>query len=205
MDDPRLTPREGDVLGLVVAGYESKAIGHELGISEQAVKDHVSALLQKFKVKNRAGLAEAASRLDFTGSLAVERAWARKFFRQAELQICVLRGPELRYATVNDAFKRAVGERALIGQRMRDAFPELVGQRVFERVDEVYATGVPSIESEVLRYWDRGAGLEERRVTLVLQPLRDTEGQVNGVISFAIDVTEEVRTRERGLHTDLAS
>ena len=171
------------MLGLVVAGYESKAIGHELGISEQAVKDHVSALLQKFKVKNRAGLAEAASRLDFTGSLAVERA----------------------YATVNDAFKRAVGERALIGQRMRDAFPELVGQRVFERVDEVYATGVPSIESEVLRYWDRGAGLEERRVTLVLQPLRDTEGQVNGVISFAIDVTEEVRTRERGLHTDLAS
>jgi len=193
------------VLGLVVAGYESKAIGHELGIGEQAVKEHVSALLQKFKVRNRAGLAEAASRLDFTGSLAVARAWARQFFRQAEVQICVLGGPELRYATVNDAFRRAVGERRLIGQKMRDAFPELVGQGIFERVERVYGTGVPSIESEVRRHWDRGAGLEERKVTLVLQPLRDASGEVNGVISFAIDVTNEVRTRARGLRTRLAS
>ena len=195
MNGPRLTPREVEVLGFVLCGYESKAIGHQLGISEQAVKDHVSVLLQKFNVSNRAGLAEAASRLDFTGSLAVERAWVRQFFRQAEVQICVLRGPDLRYATVNDAFRRAVGGREVIGRRMRDAFPELEGQGILERVEDVYATGIPSIESEAARRWDRGAGIEERLVTIVLQPLRDGRGQVNGVISFAIDVTDEARPR----------
>lgn len=186
---PNLTRRERDVLSRVVDGLENKRIAHELGISEQGIKEHVSALLSKFHVANRTGLVEAALRLEFTGSLGIDLNWARQFFREAEIQICVLRGPELRYVTANEAFHRAVGHRPVIGLRMREAFPELAGQGILERVERVYATGVPSIESEAMRRWDRGAGIEERRVTLVLQPLHDADGAVDGVISFAIDVT----------------
>lgn len=187
---PRLTPRQMEVLEGVLAGLESKEIAPLLGVSEQSIKEHISTLLQKFDVPNRAALAEAASRLDFTGSLDIERTWVRQFMREAQLQICVLRGPELRYATVNEAFRHAVADRPVIGRTMREAFPELVGQGVFERVERVYATGEPSIVSEQPVRWDRGAGVEDRRVTLVLQPLRDDDGAVNGVISFGIDVTE---------------
>jgi len=189
MSTPKLTPREREVLSRVVRGLENRQIGSELGISEQAVKDHVSVLLEKFHVANRAGLTEAALLLEFTGSSAIEHGWARQFFQGAELQICVLSGPDFRYATVNDAFRRAVGGRDVIGRTIREALPDLVGPETFERLEQVYRTGIPSVENSVTRRWDRGHGIEEGRVTLVLQPLRDDEGNVNGVIAFAIDVT----------------
>ncbi|HET6702701.1 MAG TPA: LuxR C-terminal-related transcriptional regulator [Gemmatimonadaceae bacterium] len=57
---PKITPRERDVLGRVVAGRANKAIAEDMGIGEQAVKAHISRLFLKFRVENRAGLAVAA-------------------------------------------------------------------------------------------------------------------------------------------------
>jgi PAS domain-containing protein len=64
-------------------------------------------------------------------------------------------------------------------------------------VERVYATGEAVIEHEAERRWDRGNGVEERRVDLVIQPLRDEDGSVNGVVSFAVDVTEISAPRRR--------
>ena len=192
MDSPHLTPRERDVLAGVLAGKENRVIADELGVSEQSVKEHVSSLLDKFNVNNRAGLTDAALRLEFTGSLTIDRAWAKQFFRESEMQIAVLRGPDLRFETVNEGFRRAVGDRQLIGRTMREAFPEFEGQGFFELVERVYKSGRPVIQSESDARWDRGQGLESRKVTFVVQPLRDEVGQVNGVIVFALDVTEAV-------------
>jgi PAS domain S-box-containing protein len=192
-----LTRRESEVLERVRRGVENKAIAFELGVSLQSVKEHVSVLLRKFGVANRTSLAEAASRLAVTGERGVDQNWLPQFFRGAEPQICVLRGPELRYEAVNETFRRAVGNRPVIGRTMRESFPELVGQSIFERVERVYATGEPEIEHEAERSWDRGNGIESRQVDLVLQPLRDEDGNVNGVISFAVDVTDVAGPRRR--------
>lgn len=139
MDSPRLTPRERDVLAGVLSGKENRVIADHLGVSEQSVKEHVSALLDKFNVNNRAGLTEAALRLEFTGSLSVDRNWAKQFFRGSEVLISVLRGPELRFETVNDSYRSAVGDRPLIGRTIHEAFPEIEGQGFFEVVERVYA------------------------------------------------------------------
>jgi len=184
-----LTQRESDVLARVQRGLENKAIAYELGMAEQTVKEYVSVLLRKFGVANRTALAEAASRMQLTGDLGVDQSWLPQFFREAAPQICVLRGPDLRYEAANESFRRAVGDRPVIGRTMRESFPELTGQGIFERVERVYATGELEIEHEAERSWDRGNGLERRQVDLVLQPLRDGAGVVNGVISFAVDVT----------------
>jgi DNA-binding NarL/FixJ family response regulator len=53
----RVTPRGRDVLRWLALGIENRAIGHELGIGERAVKAHVSALLRLFDVENRTQLA----------------------------------------------------------------------------------------------------------------------------------------------------
>lgn len=52
----RTTPREGEVLRLVLLGYTNKDIAQQLGISGYTARDHVSALLKKSEVKNRAQL-----------------------------------------------------------------------------------------------------------------------------------------------------
>jgi PAS domain S-box-containing protein len=195
----RLTPRETEVLALLLRGYENKKIAAELGIVEQSVKQHVSAILARFDVPNRASLAfEVGSVLELTGTLGIDRSWIQQLFREAELQICIVRGPDLRYEAANEAFRKATGDRPLLGRTMREAFPELEGQGVFERVERVYATGETDVQHERTSSWDRGHGVERREVDLVVQPLRGEDGVVNGVLSFALDVTELVSDRDRG-------
>jgi len=57
-----LTPRERDVLRLLAQALTNAEIAARLGIREQTVKDHVSALLGKFHARNRVALAVAAVR-----------------------------------------------------------------------------------------------------------------------------------------------
>lgn len=52
----KTTPREQEVLQLVLQGHTNKAIAQRLGISDYTARDHVSALLRKNEVSNRAQL-----------------------------------------------------------------------------------------------------------------------------------------------------
>jgi DNA-binding NarL/FixJ family response regulator len=59
---PELTPREHDVLALIVAGMANKRIALELGLSEKTVKAHVGHLLAKLGVADRTQAALLAVR-----------------------------------------------------------------------------------------------------------------------------------------------
>jgi DNA-binding NarL/FixJ family response regulator len=52
----RISPRERDVLSLLVAGYSNREIAQDLGIIEQTVKAHVAQLLRKIGAPNRTAL-----------------------------------------------------------------------------------------------------------------------------------------------------
>jgi DNA-binding NarL/FixJ family response regulator len=52
----KTTPREQEVLLLLLEGHTNKDIAQRLGISDYTARDHVSALLRKNEVKNRAQL-----------------------------------------------------------------------------------------------------------------------------------------------------
>jgi DNA-binding NarL/FixJ family response regulator len=49
-----LTPREMDVFRLITRGYSNAEIGRELFISDTTVKTHVTRLLQKLELRDRA-------------------------------------------------------------------------------------------------------------------------------------------------------
>ena len=65
-DDARpshgLTPRELDVVRLIVEGRSDRAIGEALFISHRTVMRHVTAILTKFDVPSRAAAAARAIR-----------------------------------------------------------------------------------------------------------------------------------------------
>jgi FixJ family two-component response regulator len=58
-----LTPREQDVMRLVVAGMLNKQIGLKLGISEITVKAHRGKVMQKMKADSVADLVKTAVKL----------------------------------------------------------------------------------------------------------------------------------------------
>ena len=58
-----LTPRERQVMALVVSGLLNKQIGGELGISEITVKAHRGQVMQKMKADSLADLVKMAAKL----------------------------------------------------------------------------------------------------------------------------------------------
>ena len=52
-----LTPRELDVVRGIVAGYTNREIARHLGLSEQSVKNVLSTVYQKCRVRSRLELA----------------------------------------------------------------------------------------------------------------------------------------------------
>jgi len=61
-----LTPRERDIMLLVVAGMLNKQVGVQLGISEITVKAHRGKVMQKMKADSLADLVKTAVRLGLT-------------------------------------------------------------------------------------------------------------------------------------------
>jgi FixJ family two-component response regulator len=59
----RLTPREQEVMGLVVSGLLNKQTAAELGISERTIKVHRARVMEKMEVESLAALVIIAQRL----------------------------------------------------------------------------------------------------------------------------------------------
>ena len=59
---PVFTPRQEEVLYLLLAGHSNREIGEQLCLSDETVKNHVSSLLRGFGVKTRMQAALEAAR-----------------------------------------------------------------------------------------------------------------------------------------------
>ncbi len=65
---PLLTPRQEEVLRLLLDGYTNKEIGRMLYLSEETVKNHVSSILRSFGVTTRTQAVLAANRHGYASS-----------------------------------------------------------------------------------------------------------------------------------------
>jgi DNA-binding NarL/FixJ family response regulator len=66
----KLTPRQADVLGLLLRGQSNKLIARELDVSVETVKDHVAAVLRALNVNSRTQAVLAVSQMSSQGAIA---------------------------------------------------------------------------------------------------------------------------------------
>ena len=59
-----LTPREREVMDLVIRGFLNKQIAHELGTVEKTIKVHRARVMEKMRVRSLAELVHLAERLN---------------------------------------------------------------------------------------------------------------------------------------------
>lgn len=187
----RLTDKQTLVLELVAEGLENKEIGQRMGLSEQAVKEHVSVLLHRLAVRNRAALAELATELKIAGTMDLEPQWLSYIYQQSQVMSAVVRGPEHVFVSANDAFRRGAGVGEIVGRAFIDVFPE--NPQGLPLLDEVLATGEPKILHEIPGRWFRGNLMEDGYAEVALQPLPGTEA---GISISVVDVTEQVHARQ---------
>jgi PAS domain S-box-containing protein len=121
----------------------------------------------------------------------------RAMFEQAPGFIALLTGPAHVFTLANDAYRRLVGGREVLGRPVSEAFPEAVGQGFVTLLDRVYATGEPFVGSRIPLDLDDANGIAERRyMDFVYQPMRDAEGRVAGIFVEGADVTAHCRAEE---------
>jgi DNA-binding NarL/FixJ family response regulator len=63
MNDVGLTPRQAEVLGLLLQGLPNKLIARQLNLSVETVKDHVAAVLRALGVSSRTQAVLAVSQM----------------------------------------------------------------------------------------------------------------------------------------------
>lgn len=127
---------------------------------------------------------------------AVDRGIER-VLEEAPAIIGIRRGPEHRFVFVNRKMRDSLDGRPLLGRPFAEAFPELVPAGFVKLLDQVYDTGVPYVangrRADVPE--EPGGAPVERYWNMIYQPTRGEDGSVDGVSSFAFDVTDHVKAR----------
>lgn len=125
-----------------------------------------------------------------------------ELFMQAPTPLLIMTGPEHHFTFINAQYIRMLrrdSADSLLGKPIRKALPELQGQGFFETLDEVYRTGTTHVGSEepaVLYREDTGVP-EEAYFNFIYQPLRAANGQIEGIMVQATEVTAQVRSRQQ--------
>lgn len=118
---------------------------------------------------------------------------------QLPAHVAIHQGPDQVFTLVNPDYQRIANGRDLLGQPIREAWPELASHGILDVLDRVYQTGEPFIANEVPVQADftRTGHLEQVYYNFVFLALRDAQGQINGVLNFSYDVTTSVRARQQ--------
>jgi PAS domain S-box-containing protein len=131
-------------------------------------------------------------------ALSEERQHLRGLFQQAPGFMAALSGPDHVFTMANTAYLELIGRESVVGQPVREALPEVVGQGFVELLDRVYHSGQPFVgrSIRILLKQSPGDVREERFLDFVYQPIFDPDGQVSGNFVQGHDVTEQKRSEE---------
>jgi signal transduction histidine kinase len=125
--------------------------------------------------------------------IAAENERQRLLLKQMPGFVAVLSGEQHVFDYVNDAYLAISGPRDFLGRGVRDVFPELKGQGVYELLDQVYGSGEPFVTRAMPI---KLAGEEQERfIDLLYHPIRDNQDSVTGIFVGGYDVTEQVRAK----------
>jgi PAS domain-containing protein len=199
------------VLGLIARGLTNKEMAHSLGITERGAAAHVSRLLARFRVPNRAGLIartlsntvggaadDPIEHLRRTFQLPAALMRELETYQTSAFMIGLTIGPDNVLAYVNDAGRRMFGiapesETLERFQTRRTS----AGTNAFrEAAKRAYATGRPAtIENQPARWLRDDGTWASGHFSCVLQPVREATGEMFGVLWICTPVIEPSETR----------
>ncbi len=120
-------------------------------------------------------------------------------YEESPCAMAVLKGPHHIYEMVNPLLLQLVGKDNIIGKSIKEVFPKLEEQGYFDSLDETYETGQTYTANEALVTLDINENEKpiNKYLNFTYQPYRNEKGEVNGILVFAVDVTEQVTSRKR--------
>jgi PAS domain S-box-containing protein len=129
-----------------------------------------------------------------------QRARLYEVLMSVPASIALQQGPELVFTLVNPIYRRFAGGADLTGQSLREmSLHSRTASHYYRLLLDVYRSGKPRYLSEQPSEVDiHGNGTQEARLfNSTFLPLRGADGQVDSVMTFSTDVTEQVRARRQ--------
>lgn len=124
-----------------------------------------------------------------------ERLRLQEILARAPAAVLTTHGPAHLCVFANPRAAELVGRRELLGLPLAETLGELRGQGFLEAFDRAFQEGASGASRELdLSFAGGEEGGAWRCVDLIWEPLRH-DGQIDGVMCFAHDVTEQVATR----------
>ncbi|WPU65703.1 PAS domain-containing sensor histidine kinase [Peredibacter starrii] len=123
-----------------------------------------------------------------------ERERIYSLFMQAPVLIAVMNGPDHIFEMINPAGIKNLGGKQVIGLPLKDALPEFIPQGFVKLMDEIYFSGKGMFfPARELHIQNADGTKIETYQDLFYEPIKDENGLTTGILSMAVDVTEQVK------------
>ncbi len=118
-------------------------------------------------------------------------------YQQAPVGIGLLSGRKLKIEFGNDSILQVLGKTTdIVGKTVAEAIPELQGQPFLSILDQVYTTGQTYYGNNMPAIFKQDGTLKEGFYNFIYHPLKNEEGETNGIMVIGIDVTRQVLSRK---------
>lgn len=171
------------------AGEEARLDGLNAGAADYLVKP--------FSGKELIAIVKANIKIVKTQKAAEEN--LRNIIMQSPVSMTILRGKDLVMELANEKSLEIWGKTKdqVINRPLSEGFPELVGQGFVTMLQVVFDKGQPFSAQEMPVTLVRHGNPEQIYVTFIFEPLRNSEGEIEGVIGVGLDVSEQVMARRK--------
>ncbi|HVG15520.1 MAG TPA: PAS domain S-box protein, partial [Chitinophagaceae bacterium] len=140
---------------------------------------------------------DATEKKQLEKAFEYERQRFYDMFLYAPSSLGIFRGPEHIFEMANDQYLELTGRSNIIGKSVREVFPEIENQGLFELLDCVYETGkTVSFKEKPIEVFKQGKK-QLFYLNFMYQAYRNSENEIAGVFFFAIDVSEQVLSRKK--------
>ncbi|GGK75739.1 CHASE domain-containing protein [Rufibacter glacialis] len=177
----RLRRRDGDYRGVVTMG------------------------IPRFSAEGEEFLGFIGSSIDISDRIKMERKLKesadtlQRIFMQVPAIVGLVRAKDLRYTLVNAYLSTLYHGKAKVGENALNSLPEAQRERFKTVIQRIVETGEPYIGQEVPITFEGSAQEPEyvRYFNLVYEPIKNSRGEVESILTFAVEVTEQVKSREQ--------
>lgn len=112
---------------------------------------------------------------------------------QSPVAICLFTGHDMKIEIANDIMIGYWGkDKSVIGQPLEEGVPELKGQPFMEILQEVYHTGTTYYGNAVPAELIVNNVLSTYYFNFTYTPIRNTKGEIYGIMDIAMDITDQV-------------